>query len=90
MQTKLQSRPDLLLLLSLLLAILLTPVLDRDGWRRLVLEGVTFIPVVVSTRSWRAPLPWREWEATAHAVQTMDRERTHENIVPGEFKLRLI
>jgi energy-coupling factor transporter transmembrane protein EcfT len=49
MQTKLHSRPDLLLLLSLLLAILLTPVLDRDGWRRLALAGVTFIPVIVST-----------------------------------------
>jgi|SRR5271167_2187706 hypothetical protein len=49
MQAKLQSRPDLLLLLSLLLAILLTPVLDRDGWRRLVLAAVTFIPVVLST-----------------------------------------
>lgn len=32
MQTKLQSRPDLLLLLSLLLAILLTPVMDHEGW----------------------------------------------------------
>jgi hypothetical protein len=31
MQTKLHSRPDLLLLLSLLLADLLTPELDRDG-----------------------------------------------------------
>ena len=49
MQTKHQSRPDLLLLLFLLLAIVLTPVLDRDGWRRLVLAGVTFIPVIVST-----------------------------------------
>ena len=49
MHTKLQSRPDLFLLLSLLLAILLTPVLDRDGWRRLVLAGVTFIPVILST-----------------------------------------
>ena len=49
MQTKPQSRPDLLLLLSLLLAILLTPVLDRDGWQRLLLAGVTFIPVIVST-----------------------------------------
>jgi hypothetical protein len=49
MQTKLHSRPDLLLLLSLLLAILLTPELDRDGWRRLVLAGVTFLPVIVST-----------------------------------------
>jgi Ion channel len=27
----------------------LTPVLDRDGWRRLVLAGVTFIPIIVST-----------------------------------------
>ena len=49
MQTKHQDRPDLLLLLSLLLAILLTPVLDRDGWRRLVLAGVMFITVVLST-----------------------------------------
>jgi Ion channel len=48
MQAKLQSRPDLLLLLSLLLAILLTPVLDHGNWRRLVLAAVTFIPVVVA------------------------------------------
>ena len=43
MANRLQSRPDLLLLLSLLLAILLTPVLDHDGWRRLVLAVVTFM-----------------------------------------------
>jgi len=49
MQLKLQSRPDLFLLLSLLLAILLTPVLDRDGWSRLVLAGVTFVPVILAT-----------------------------------------
>jgi Ion channel len=48
MQAKLRSRPDLLLLLSLLLAILLTPVLDRGDWGRLVLAAVTFIPVVLS------------------------------------------
>jgi hypothetical protein len=48
MQAKLQSRPDLLLLLSLLAAILLTPVLDHDNWTRLVLAAVTFIPVVIS------------------------------------------
>ena len=48
MQAKFQGRPDLLLLLSLLFAILLTPVLDRDGWRRMVLVAVTFIPVVIS------------------------------------------
>jgi Ion channel len=45
---KLQSRPDLLLLLSLLAAILLTPVLNQDNWRRLLLAAVTFIPVVIS------------------------------------------
>jgi hypothetical protein len=38
----------LLLLLSLLAAILLTPVLNQDNWRRLVLAAVTFIPVIVS------------------------------------------
>ena len=43
-----QSRPDLLLLLSLLVAILLTPVLDHGNWGRLVLTTVTFIPVVLS------------------------------------------
>ena len=48
MQAKLESRPDLLLLLSLLLAILLTPVLDQGNWSRLVLAAVTFIPVVLS------------------------------------------
>jgi hypothetical protein len=48
MRAKLQSRPDLLLLLSLLLAILLTPVLDYGNWGRLVLAAVTFIPVVLS------------------------------------------
>jgi Ion channel len=48
MNANLQSRPDLLLLLSLLLAILLTPVLNQDNWRRLVLAAVTFIPIVLS------------------------------------------
>ena len=38
MQAKL-ARPDLLLLISLLLAILLTPVLDHGDWRRLTLGG---------------------------------------------------
>lgn len=48
LQAKLQSRPDLLLLVSLLLAILLTPALDHGKWNRLVLAAVTFIPVVIS------------------------------------------
>ena len=48
MNAKLQSRPDLLLLLSLFVAILSTPVLNQDKWSRLVLAAVTFIPIVLS------------------------------------------
>ena len=48
MHAKHQSRPDLFLLLSLLLVFLLIPVLEHDDWRRLVLAAVTFIPVVLS------------------------------------------
>jgi voltage-gated potassium channel Kch len=43
-----QSRPDLLLFLSLLVAILLTPVLDHGTSGRLALAAVTFIPVMLS------------------------------------------
>ena len=49
MWAKLQSRPDLLLLLSLLLVILVNPVMDQAGWRRPVLAALTFIPVILST-----------------------------------------
>ena len=48
MSAKIQSRPDLLLLLSLLLAILLTPAFNRVNWSRLILAAVTFIPIVLS------------------------------------------
>ena len=48
MNANLQSRPDLFLFLSLLTAILLTPVLDHGSWGRLVLAAVTFIPIVLS------------------------------------------
>ena len=48
LQSKLQSRTDLFLLLSLLLAILLTPVLDQGNWGRLLLAAVIFIPVIIS------------------------------------------
>jgi hypothetical protein len=37
-----------MLLLSLLMAILLTPVLTGSNWSRLLLAGVTFIPIVLS------------------------------------------
>jgi hypothetical protein len=49
METKLHSRPDLLLLLSLLLVILLNPVMDHGDWRRPVLAALIFIPVILAT-----------------------------------------
>jgi len=49
MSAKLQYRPDSFLLLSLVLEILLNPVLDHGGWRRLVLSALLFIPVILST-----------------------------------------
>ena len=61
MQTKLHSRPDLLILISLLLLVLLYPALDRGNLRRLILLVLTFAPVVLSTvrlsqtRSWMWP-----------------------------------
>jgi len=44
-----KSRPDLLLLLSLIAVILLHPVLDHGTVRRMILAGLIFFPVVVST-----------------------------------------
>jgi len=61
MTTKVQSRPDLLLLLSLLLVILLNPILDHGDLRRLILTALTFVPVILSTitlsqkKSWILP-----------------------------------
>ncbi len=49
MLTKRRSRPDLLLLLSLLLVILLHPVLDHGFQRNLVLGLLMFVPVIVAT-----------------------------------------
>jgi hypothetical protein len=49
MHIKLQSRPDLFLLLSLLLVILIYPVLDRDGLRRMFLGLLMFVPVILAT-----------------------------------------
>jgi hypothetical protein len=49
MQTKLQSRPELFLLLSVLLVILIYPVLDHDGLRRLFLGVLMFVPVILAT-----------------------------------------
>jgi len=49
MLDKAQSRPDLLLLLSLLLVILIYPVLDHGNVRRLILGVLTFVPVALAT-----------------------------------------
>ena len=46
---KAQSRPDLLLLLSLLLVILMYPTLDQGDFRRLLLAGLLFVPVILAT-----------------------------------------
>src|ERR1700749_3248498 len=49
MALKARSTPDLLLLLSLFSVILLNPVLDRGDFRRLILAGLTFVPVIIAT-----------------------------------------
>lgn len=49
MLDKAQTRPDLLLVLSLLLVILMYPVLDQGDVRRLILGGLMFAPVLLAT-----------------------------------------
>lgn len=49
MVKKPQARPDLYLLLSLLLVILLHPVLDHGFQRRMMLDVLMFVPVVLAT-----------------------------------------
>ena len=49
MLDKAQARPDLLLLLSLLLVILMYPVLNHGEVRRLILGGLLFLPVLLAT-----------------------------------------
>jgi hypothetical protein len=44
-----KTRPDLFLLLSLLLVILVYPTLDHGDFRRLILVVVLFVPVILST-----------------------------------------
>ena len=43
------ERPDLWLLLSLLFVIMLYPALDHGTFRRLILGGVMFLPILVAT-----------------------------------------
>jgi Ion channel len=49
MLDKAKSRPDLLLLLSLLLVILVHPVLDHGDLRKLILGVLMFVPVALAT-----------------------------------------
>ena len=49
MAPKARLAPDLLLLLSLFAVILLNPVLDQGDFRRLLLAGLTFVPVIIAT-----------------------------------------
>jgi hypothetical protein len=49
MAPKARSTPDLLLLVSLFSVILLNPILDRGDFRRLILAGLTFVPVIIAT-----------------------------------------
>ncbi len=46
---KAQARPDLLLLLSVLLVILTYPALDHGDIRRLILGALMFVPVILAT-----------------------------------------
>lgn len=49
MLEKARARPDLFLLLSLLLVILMYPVLDHGDLRRLILGGLMFLPLLLAT-----------------------------------------
>src|SRR5271166_5773420 len=49
MREQIQTRWDLLLLSSLLLAILLYPVLDHGDVRRIILGVIMFAPVIIAT-----------------------------------------
>ena len=44
-----QSRPDLFLLLSLLLVIVMYPVLDHGDVRRVILGVLMFVPILLAT-----------------------------------------
>ncbi|HEY4931695.1 MAG TPA: ion channel [Terriglobales bacterium] len=49
MRNKAQSRPDLLLLLSLLLVIVMYPVLDHGDAQRAILGALMFLPLLLAT-----------------------------------------
>ena len=61
MPARAQLRPDLLLLLSILLIIVIFPVLDHDDVRRSILAALMFVPLTLATvrlseiKDWAVP-----------------------------------
>jgi hypothetical protein len=49
MLEKTKSRPDLLLLMSLVLVIVMYPLLDRGDVQRAILSGLMFVPLFLAT-----------------------------------------
>ena len=70
MHIRTQSRPELLLLLSLLTVILLNPVLDHGDLRRLILLALTFVPVILSTITLSQKKQWL-WPSLLLMVGTL-------------------
>jgi hypothetical protein len=58
MLQKATSRPDLLLLLSLLLVIVMYPLLDHGDIRRAILGGLMFVPLLLATVRLSARKGW--------------------------------
>lgn len=70
MLTMNRKRPDLLLLLSLLLVILTGPVLDHGRFRPVVLGTLIFVPIVLATVRLSEIRGW-VWPSTVLAVATL-------------------
>lgn len=67
---KAQSRPDLLLLLSLLLVILMYPAMNHGEVRRLILGALMFVPVILATVR-LAEIKRRVWPAVVLMSATL-------------------
>jgi hypothetical protein len=64
MLEKAQSRPDLLLLLSLLLVIVMYPLLDYGGIRKLIMAALIFVPLIPAT-VWLSKIKGWLWPSLA-------------------------
>jgi len=70
MRDKARNRPDLLLLLSLVLVILLHPALDHGDFRRFILGALMFVPVIIGTIR-LAETKRRAWPAVSLMVAVL-------------------